>query len=255
MSYFRGKTVVVLGASSEDGSGWETAKLFAAQGANVVVGARSMAGVEKLAKQINGFAVQCDVADEAQVEAMAKAAVERYGGIDVAVLAAGVPFVGTIDSTDSDVLKQATAINFFGPFYFVRYMAREMNNQGSIVIITSASSHRVVPGYPAYGSAKGAANTLVKYAAMEYAPRGIRVNAVVAGVIESPLVAPLKADEKLWQVIMKEIPLKKGVQPLQIGQTCVWLSTPEAALTGNLIDVDNGNHLTRPPQPEEMPTE
>jgi NAD(P)-dependent dehydrogenase (short-subunit alcohol dehydrogenase family) len=249
----KGKCAVVLGASAKGGSGWCTAELLASRGAKVVVGARRYSGVAELAQQIGGTAVQCDAAIEDEVRAMAELAERQYGKIDIAILAAGTPFVGTIDTISQEQLTQATAINYYGVLYFIRHMTRHMADGGGIAIVSSLSTDRTIPGYGAYSCARGAANTLVKYAALEYAPRGIRVNAVVAGLIASPMTAMHQANKEAWDVFLREIPLKRAVQPAEIGAACVWLCSPEAAMTGECMRVDNGQHLLRSPQPYEMP--
>lgn len=250
---FQDKSAVVLGASARGGSGWETARLLAEQGARVTVGARRMDGVEELAGLIGGVGVRCDASIEAEVEAMAEAAVAAHGPIDVAIMAAGVPFVGMIDSIAPENVRQAFDINFFGPFFFVKHMARRMRDGGAMVVITSTSSTMPVPGYSSYGCAKAAAGVLVEHAALEYAPRGIRINAVQAGLIKSPMTAVLQANDEAWKALLKEVPLGRPVMPRQIGAACLWLCSPDAAVTGDTLTVDNGNHLRRNVQPEELP--
>lgn len=249
----KGKSVVVLGASARGGSGWETGVLAAERGARVVVGARRVEGVQELASEIGGVGVRCDASVEADVSAMADAAVERHGGIDVAVLAAGMPFVGMLDDLDETAMQSALANNFLSAHYFVRQMARRMKPGGAITIVTSISVSRPVPGYGAYACAKGAAEILVKYAALELAPRNIRVNAVAGGLIASPMSAQMRAIPAVWNMFLKEVPLGRAVEPREIAAACLWLASPEAAVTGSVLDVDNGNHLLRSPQPNEIP--
>lgn len=249
----KGKSVVVLGASARGGSGWETAVLAAQRGARVVAGAPRVEGVEELAREIDGIGLHCDAAVEADVIALADAAVAAHGGIDVAILAAGVPIVGMLDQIDDDAMQSALANNFLAAHYFIRQMARRMKPGGAITIITSISVSRHVPGYGAYACAKGAAEILVKYAALELASRDIRVNAVSGGLIASPMSAAMRAIPAVWDMFLKEVPLGRAVEPREIGAACLWLASPEAAITGAVLDVDNGNHLLRSPQPHEIP--
>lgn len=255
MLNFQDKSAVVLGASARGGSGWETAKLLAEEGARVTVGARQLEGVQELARLIGGVAVRCDAAIEEEVEAMAKAAVAAHGPIDVAIIAAGVPFVGMIDDVDPDDVRRTFDINFFGPMFFIKHMARHMRDGGGIVVVTSIAAEKPVPGYSSYACAKDAARVLVEHAALEYAPRNIRVNAVQAGFIDSPMTTVLKENERALGVMLKEIPLGRMVDARQIGSACAWLCHPDAAVTGDTLRVDNGNHLRRNVQPEELPYE
>lgn len=249
----KGKSTVVLGASAEGGSGWAIAERFAEEGAHVVVGARRLEGVQALAKKIGGTAVRCDVGREDQVIEMAELAERTYGKIDVAILAGGTPFVGTIDSIDSKDFAESATINFLGPFYFIKHMARHMKDDSAMVLLSTMGSTHPITGYVAQCSAKGGATSLTKYAALEYAARGIRINSLLLGVIESPMNDAMKANKEAWDTLMKEIPLKRAVQPKEVAEVCLWLSLPNVPITGLGIYVDNGNHLRRFPQPEEMP--
>lgn len=253
MLSFQDKNTVVLGASARGGTGWETAKLLAEQGAHLTVGARNMAGLQELSGLTGALPVRCDAVIEAQVEAMAEAAFAAHGPIDVAIMAAGVPFVGMIDAIDPADVQKALDINYFGPFYFIKHMARRMRDGGAMVVITSTAAAMPVPGYSSYACAKDAARVLVEHAALEYAPRDIRINAVQAGLIDSPMSAILLEHEVARKVLLKEIPLGRPVTARQIGAACLWLCHPDAAVTGETLAVDNGNHLRRNVQPEELP--
>jgi NAD(P)-dependent dehydrogenase (short-subunit alcohol dehydrogenase family) len=255
MESFRNKSAVVLGASAPGNCGWEAATQLSDKGARVTVGARRMAGIQELSGLIGGVGVRCDASIEEEVEAMAKAAANAHGPIDVAIMAAGVPFVGTIDAMSSEAMRQAIAINFLGPFYFVKHMARHMRDGGAMVVITSTTTTQPLIGYSAYGCAKGAAGILAKYAALEYAPRGIRVNVVQPGIIETPMTAVLQANADAWKAVLKEIPLGRAVQAGEVADACLWLCSPYAAVTGATLTVDNGNHLLRQVQPDELPYE
>ncbi len=91
-----------------------------------------------------------------------------------------------------------------------------MADGGSVLILTSLSVSRVSPGYAIYGAAKAATENLVRYAAVEFAPLGIRVNAMSPGLIETPMAAAVLADPEMRRIMYKEIPLGRGVQPDQI---------------------------------------
>ncbi|MET0545086.1 MAG: SDR family oxidoreductase, partial [Caulobacterales bacterium] len=129
-----GKSVVVLGASARGGSGWATAVLARERGAKVVVGARRFEGVTELANEIGGVAVRCDASVEADVDAMAQTAMDSHGGIDIAILAAGVPVVGMLEDLDAATMQSAIANNFLAAHYFIRRMGRRMKSGGAITI-------------------------------------------------------------------------------------------------------------------------
>src|SRR5690606_2520946 len=107
MTTLQDKVAVVLGASAEGGTGWAIAEALAAAGAKVVVGARSYEPLQKLAEKIGGTAVRCDAGVEADVEALAAAALETYGRLDIAVNSAGLPVMGLIAESDVAALQSA----------------------------------------------------------------------------------------------------------------------------------------------------
>jgi NAD(P)-dependent dehydrogenase (short-subunit alcohol dehydrogenase family) len=118
-----------LGASAPGNCGWEIAKQLAEQGARVTVAARRMEGLRALAGLIGGLAVYCDTSVEEDLETLAEATAAEHGPIDIAISAAGVPFVGTIDAIAPDLMRQAFDINFFGPYHFVKHMTRRIRGR------------------------------------------------------------------------------------------------------------------------------
>lgn len=248
----KGRTALVLGASQRGGSGWVAAEVLAAEGAQVCVAARRIEKVEELASEIGGFAFQCDATDEAQVKAFVEAALAKTKRIDVAVAAVGQGALGSIDETGPDKLSEAFAVNFYGPFHFVRHAARHMERGGSITLFSSITSTHVMPGSVAYSCAKGALNTFVRYAAIEYAPRGIRVNALKAGALEGPQARRWRK-AGVFDTFLREVPLGEAVEPEEIGRMIVWLATDAKSITGESIYVDGGGHLRRQTFPDELP--
>lgn len=249
-----GKTAIVLGASQRGGSGWTVAEVLASEGAHVFVAARRLEKVEELAAEIGGTAMRCDAADEQQVAAFVAAAAARTGKIDLAVAAVGLGSLGSIDETDQFKLNEAMSVNFYGPFQFVRYAARHMEHGGSITLFSSVVSTDVLPGSVAYAVSKGAINSFTRYAAVEYAERGIRVNALKAGMLEGP-------QARRWRragmdgPLLKEVPLGAPVEPTELAKMIIWLATDAVSVTGDVINVDGGSHLRRQVFPDEMSAE
>jgi NAD(P)-dependent dehydrogenase (short-subunit alcohol dehydrogenase family) len=252
MSHFAGKTAIVLGASAEGGTGWAIAEAFAEAGANVVVGARSLPALERLADKIRGTAVSCDAGNEAQVRNLAETALRRYGRLDIAVNAAGLPVMGMIADSTDDALQSALQVNYFGNVYFVKHMAKAMGTDGAITLISSMSTtHPLVPHF-AYACAKSATDCLVRYAALEYGPQNIRVNSILAGAIVSDMSRELFANKGVRSAFEKEIPLGRLGYPADFVNSVLWLSGP-AYVTGINLQVNGGNHLTRFPYLNELP--
>jgi len=249
-----GRTAIILGASQRGGCGWVAAELLAGEGAHVFVAARRLEKVQELADEIRGTAFRCDAVDEAEVRAFVEAAAARTGRIDIAVAAAGQGAMGSIDETGQDQLDEAFAVNFFGPFHFVRYAARHMERGGSATLFSSITSTHVLPGSVAYSCAKAALNSFVKYAAIEYAERGIRVNALKAGILEGPQARRWRK-AGMFDRFLREVPLGQAVEPEELARMILWLATDAKSITGESIYVDGGSHLRRQPFPDEMSDE
>lgn len=252
---FKNRVAIVLGASAEGGSGWTIALRLAEQGAKVVAAARRLEGVQKLSAITNGHGLRCDASDERDVLGLVTETLRRFGKVDVVVQAAGAPFLGTISETSPEDFQRTTAINYSSFFYLLKHVGPVMADDGAILVLTSLSASHVSPGYAVYGAAKAACQALVRYAAIELAPRGIRVNALCPGLIETPMSQGLLSNEHMRQVIYREIPLGRGVSPDQIAASALDLVRPGSAITGQSIIVDHGLSLRRSPYPDEIPTE
>jgi len=252
MNLLQGKVAAVLGASAEGGTGWAIAEALADAGAKVLVGARSHAPLEVLAERIGGMAQVCDVRSEAQVAALATAALERYGQLDIAVNAAGLPVMGLIDDLDDESLHSALSVNYLGNVYFVRHMARAIGTGGSITLVTSLSTTHPLLPHVAYACAKAGTDCLVRYAAMEYGPRNIKVNSIQPGPILSDMSRTLFEDRNMMRVFEKEIPMGRIGYPKDFADAAVWLSGP-AYITGANLPICGGNQLGRFPYMNELP--
>ena len=252
MNNLNGKVAVVLGASAEAGTGWAIAEALAEAGAKVVVGARSEAPLKKLATKINGTAVVCDACSEADVKSMVDVAVKTYGKIDIAVNSAGASTLSMIADLTEEQLNGALQLNFHAHVFFVKHVAAAMKNGGSIVLVSSLSTtHPVFPNF-AYAAAKSATDCLVRYAALEYGSRNIKVNSILPGPIVSDMAKGFLDNPEVAKVFLKEIPMGRLGYPKDFANACVWLAG-DSYITGANIPVCGGNQLTRFPYMDEFP--
>jgi NAD(P)-dependent dehydrogenase (short-subunit alcohol dehydrogenase family) len=246
------KVAIVLGASAERGTGWAIAEELARRGAKVAVAARRKDRLDTLAERIGGAAFACDIANERDVIAMLDGVRDRFGEIDIAVNSSGQRMRNLIKDLDAEQINTALAVNFLGPFYFVKHAAARMHDQGSIILISSYSAVQPVLPHAAYACAKAATDCLVRYAAIEYAPRGIRVNSILPGPIKSEMVEAAFARPGVEAALAREIPLGRVGVPQDYADAVCWLAGP-AFVTGLNIPVLGGGQMTRMPRPDELP--
>jgi len=181
------------------------------------------------------------------------AAAEEFGPIDIAVNSAARPIIGPIATTELEQIQRSLDVNFLGQVHFVRHMAKAMNDGGSIILISSSSAAQpVLPFFP-YACAKAATDCLVRYAALEYGPRGIRVNSILPGPIKTELAAAIFAAPGAEAVFEREIPLGRVGVPQDFADVVLWLAGP-GYVSGVNLPVSGGMHLTRAPRGDEMPS-
>lgn len=240
-----GRTVVVTGGNS--GMGRATAELLRRRGASVAVVDRN---VEPQDQQRAGelLSIRADVSQEDQVRAAFEEVDRRFGRLDGVFSNAGIARLeGLIHQEAAAEWDEVIAVNLRGTFLVLREALRRMlpHRRGSIVCTSSAVAHVAIPGGTnAYTASKGAINALVRQVAVDYAPFGIRVNAVAPGAIDTPLMwATTPADELdgMRSTIDKEVPLRRIGRPEEIAKAVVWLLSDDASYaTGAVYHVDGG---------------
>ncbi len=247
---FEGKVALVTGAAS--GLGLATARAFAEAGASVVLADWNREAVETEAKLLSDsghktLAVHCDVSDDAQVEAMMKQAVAAFGRLDAAYNNAGIQNVlaETADSTREDY-DRVMGINLRSVWSCMKYELVQMREQGSGAIVNCSSLGGLIGGSRRgiYHAAKHGVIGFTKSAALEYATRGIRVNDVCPGMIQTPMSDKMIAEgqgEELDKMMKTYVPMARLGRPEEIANAVLWLCSDAASyITGQSISVDGG---------------
>jgi len=240
---------VILGASDERSMGYATAKRFVEEGAKVVLAARRGDAAKALAERLGGIGVACDITNEVDIAALAKAALDNYGGLHAAINYAGVDVSESILESTAEGLRRSSEVHFVGTVLFMKHMAAAMTGGGSIITTSSLTVVAQAPNYAAYAGAKGGADTVVRIAANELGERGIRVNSIVPGFTKSAMTEAYFEMEAVTKAFAKEIPLGRFVTVEDIAETALWLASDQAFVTGQRIDVTGGQSLRRVPLP------
>jgi NAD(P)-dependent dehydrogenase (short-subunit alcohol dehydrogenase family) len=252
MGRLDGKVVVILGASDARSMGAATATRFAAEGAKLVLAARRLDQLKPIAESCGGIAVACDITKEADLEALAKAAIAKYGKLDVAINYAGLNSAAPIAEVTEAALLDACRVHLIGATLFLKHMGAVMSNGGSLITTSSQTAILAPPGLGAYAGTKAGADHIVKIAAVEYGPRGIRVNALSPGFTRSGMTDGYFAIPTLEGAFIREIPLGRIPTVEDMANAALWLASDEAFITGQRIDISGGQTLRRIPTGEEM---
>jgi NAD(P)-dependent dehydrogenase (short-subunit alcohol dehydrogenase family) len=244
-----GKATLVTGGAS--GIGRATALAMAREGARVLVCDTDEAGGERVVAEIRGSGgtacfLKVDVTREADVEAMVKCAVSEFGRLDCAVNNAGITGGGgAIPDLSLEQWSQTLAINLTGVFLCLKHELRVMRAQksGAIVNMSSGAGVIAVPGLAAYCASKHGVLGLTKTAAVENARGGVRVNAILPGSTDTPMLAKaMSSDPKLRKLIESSSPAGRLGLPEEIAEAAVWLCSDRASfVSGESMLVDGGS--------------
>lgn len=274
MGRLDGKVVVVAGGSS--GFGEAAARRFLAEGARVMLAAR---GGEKLREVAQALAAEappgsgaahppggaagggavaaqpCDITDWAQCQALAEAALARFGRLDAAVNSAGYEDNAPVAELEPARVEKMVAVQFTGALYFIQHMAKAMaqGGGGSIITVSSLTATLVAEGYAPYAGAKAGINHASRIAASEFGPQRVRVNVISPTTVETPMIAALFATPGVREAMIAETPLGELPGVEDVAGLLLFLASDESAfITGENIHIDGGGALRRLPRRAEM---
>ena len=254
MGRLEGKVAVILGAAGEDNMGQTIARRFAREGARPVVAGRQAAPLQTLANEIGGRHAICDITRKADVEALAKTAVDAYGRVDIAINCTGWGLMAKLLDTTEEQIDRLTALQFKGPYFFMQVFAALMaqSGGGSIITMSSASVYALLYNHAAYIGTKAGTDALVRCFANEFGGRGVKVNSIAPGLTATPMTERDTSLPGLQEAFLKEYPLGRIGTTEDIANAALWLATDESFLTGQVLQVNGGLTLRRNPSPREI---
>ena len=250
MGRLSGKVAVVTGAAR--GIGRAIATGFAAEGAVVALFDRNREQLDDAAAQIGegGYAMEVDVTDEVSVEGAFEEVRRRNGRVDVLFNSAGVQLIGRdgpVHDLPLEVWQQTMAVNLTGMFLTCKHGIRLMleGQGGSVINVGSPTGlEGSALGFDAYSTSKGGVFALTRILATEYAPRGIRVNTLVPGCTETPLITDLLSDPAARERLVSAVPLGRLAKPEDYVGIATYLASDESSFaTGASFVIDGGQTI------------
>jgi 3-oxoacyl-[acyl-carrier protein] reductase len=238
------RVAVIVGGAS--GIGWASAQALSAEGCRVVVADRDEAAATERAATLGEphTSAWVDVADEPSVERL----FDDIGTLDIAVNCAGFSNIGLITEMPAEDFRAVIDVCLVGAFLVTKHAGRHLREGGSLVQISSLNGRQPAAGMSAYCAAKAGLSMLTQVAALELGPRGIRVNAVAPGFVDTPLTAPAASIPGVLDDYVDNTALGRAGTPADIANAVVYLCDPRSSwLTGEVLDINGGAHLKRYP--------
>ncbi|MET0858750.1 MAG: SDR family oxidoreductase [Telluria sp.] len=253
MNQLSGKVAIVTGASS--GIGYETAKLFAREGARVVVTARRQAELDALVAEIESgggtaIALAGDIKDEQLAKALVEVAVDRFGGLDIAFNNAGTTGASaSVPDLSADAWHAVVDTNLTSAFLGAKYQIPAMINRGggSIIFTSTFVGHTIgFPGMAAYAASKAGLIGLMQVIAVEHGKHGIRANALLPGGTDTPMGRDFANTPETRAFVEGLYVLKRLALPEEIARSALYLASDASSFTtGSNLLTDGGVSINR----------
>lgn len=246
MSILQGKVALITGGSS--GIGLATVREFHAQGARVVFTGRDRHKLEAVATQLGPdvLAVPTDVTKLSDLDTLMARTRETFGNLDILFVNAGIAGSKTLAETDEAFFDEMMDTNFKGAYFTLQKVLPLLNDQASIILTGSVAAVMGMAGNSVYSASKAALHSLARSLSAELIERGIRVNTINNGVIETPILEragnPPEAVKELYKTFASQVPLKRLGRPEEVAKVALFLASSDSSfVVGTEITTDGGS--------------
>jgi len=246
MKKFENKVAVITGGNS--GMGYGTAKILKDLGATVIITGRRKEAMDQAAKELGVHAMLSDQGKLEDIDSLVSEVSEKFGKVDILFINAGISGTSQIEKETAANFDQMMDINFRGVYFTLSKFIPHLNDGASVVLLSSVLATTVSPGLSVYSASKAAVNSIMKTAALELAPRRIRVNAISPGAIDTELFSKMGMNEEalagMTDYLISLTPIGRIGKPSEIGNLVAFLSSDEASfITGSEHTIDGGSTL------------
>lgn len=242
MEDLKGKIAIITGGNS--GIGYATAQRLKENGAEVIITGRRKEALEKAAKDLKVTAIVADQSKLSDIENLTHQVKKQFGEIDILLINAGITKFAMIEETTENLFDEIMNVNFKGAYFTLSRFIPLLNNDASVIMLSSTSTTISPQSASIYAASKAAINAVVKIAALELAPRRIRINAVSPGPIATEIMDKIGLTEDLENHLIQSIPLKRMGKAKEVADMIYYLTSKNAGfITGANFLVDGGQSI------------
>lgn len=242
MKNINNKIAVITGGNS--GIGYATAKLLKENGAKVIITGRRREAIEKAASTLNVNSILADQSNLSDIDTLVATVKEQYGKVDILLINAGITKFSSIEATSEAMFDEIMNVNFKGAYFTLSKFIPILNNNASVILLSSTSATISPQSASVYAASKAALNAVMKIAALELSNRKIRVNAVSPGPVATEIMGKLGLDTTVEDQIINSIPMLRLGQAGEVADLITYLAGDNASfITGSNFLIDGGQSV------------